>query len=101
MHSNILTAWEQYKKKNYESRFPAETIHEGFIVKHNTAIAYLDVAKAFDNVWHVEIIFKLWKANVMTNRIKIIARSKICPWTYSLLFRYLPTIPLYYTVKPG
>jgi hypothetical protein len=36
----------------------------GFERKHVTGVVFLDVAKAFDTVWHDELVFKLRESNV-------------------------------------
>jgi len=40
-----------------------EKINLGFTCKQDTAAVFLDVAKAFDSVWHQGMIMKLWKIN--------------------------------------
>lgn len=49
-----------------------ELIHKGFAEKNFTAIAYMDVSKAFDKVWHHGLIHKLNAAGISTNLVKII-----------------------------
>lgn len=49
-----------------------ETIHKGYERKDCTAIAYLDVSKAFDKVWHGGLIHKITMAGISTNLVKII-----------------------------
>lgn len=73
---NLLPAeqfgFRQNHSTNLQTLRLVETIHKGFEFKDITAIAYLDVAKAFDKVWHDGLIHKLSVAGIPTNLIKII-----------------------------
>lgn len=50
-----------------------ETITRGFNEKRVTGVVFLDIAQAFDKVWHRGLISKLMKLNFPTYLIKLIA----------------------------
>lgn len=49
----------------------AELISNGFEQKHTTSVAFLDIAKAFDKVWHQGLISKMCRIQLQTGLIKI------------------------------
>ena len=50
----------------------AEYVAQGFQRRMQTAAVFLDVAKAFDQVWHKGLILKLCRANIPLNLSKLI-----------------------------
>lgn len=50
----------------------SEIIASGMDWKHTTAIAYLDISKAFDRVWHQGLIHKMKQIGLPTGLVKIV-----------------------------
>ncbi|GBP69963.1 Probable RNA-directed DNA polymerase from transposon BS [Eumeta japonica] len=79
-----------------------EYILEGFKSKNKTVAVFFEVAKAFDRVWHVGLIHKLYQLE-LPDRLIIIIHHYIsnCHFTFQLVNTYSSMRPIRAGVPQG